>query len=131
MDATVMEQLQTWRAEIGAELTEARQAAADAAADLRTTTVARDVAHARTAAFRFALSGLRQPLPSALARRIEPLDRDVHSADGAVARATAMEANARVGVADLEDALSQLMRLLAPPPPVEESADDMVDEVTQ
>jgi hypothetical protein len=131
MDGSAMEQLREWRDEIETELAAARQAAADAAEDLRTTTVARDVAHARTAAFRFALSGLRQPLPSALARRIEPLDRDVHSADGAVARATAMEANARVGVADLEDALSQLMRLLAPPPPVEESADDMVDEVTQ
>jgi hypothetical protein len=126
MDATIMEQLQTWRAEIEIELSEAKQASADAAESVRTATFERDVAHARIAVVRVAMSGLRSPLPSALTRRIEPLVRDVHSADGAVARGAAILTNARNLVADLGDALEQLTRLIAPPPAEEELAEELV-----
>lgn len=124
MDTT--EQFEAWRAEIEADVAEARQEETSAAEELATATVTRNAAHARFVALRFTLSGLSGPLPTPIAQRLHQIERDVQTADGAVARGTGLVANTRIRVADLEGALSQLTQLIALPP-IEEPADELAE----
>jgi chromosome segregation ATPase len=117
------EQFTAWRAEIEAELTEARAEVAQAEADLAHARAARGDVAAKGEAIREALAPLRDSTASALRGRLSSFDQGLRQADGAITRATAVLQNAQNKVGDLETGLAQITGLMTPPEPAEESAE--------
>jgi hypothetical protein len=105
-----------WAGEIAGELQEARQALAVATEELQAAEMARDVAVAQQRATQAAimLADLRQPLAFALALRVQVSGEDAHAAAGVVGRCRSQVAAALARIADHEEGLDQLARILAP-----------------
>jgi peptidoglycan hydrolase CwlO-like protein len=119
--------LQTWKAEIEAEVIEAAASLTSATEALAAAVTARDVAraeHLKVAAIMGDLVAdhsaaaryFGQPhagFPAAIARRAHPTEQALHRAEGAVTHAKQEVENAQHAVDDLTEALTRIARAVA------------------
>jgi hypothetical protein len=122
------DELQTWRAEIAAELEIASTDLAATVEAIAAAQTARDLAWAERHRVAATLHGLaddpawngrvlsqpRPAMPSALAKRLDPSERASRQADGKLSLEKQNAENAQRVVDDLKDALERLDRALVP-----------------
>lgn len=104
----MMHEFQAMRAELEAELIEARRQVTATAADAADAEAARVVALAARDAVQAAVAPLGNKIGSALAERLAAKNREVHAATGTVTRTTMIAEVARHRVADLEASIEQI-----------------------
>jgi chromosome segregation ATPase len=109
-----METFETWRHETATELNQAKQELTAAGENLTAAEKARDLASAERLRIRAMLGALPQPIPGLLMTRVQPVERALHTAEGALTMAKQNVANARHRVEQLQDALDSLAAVLAP-----------------
>lgn len=115
----VTEIFQTWHDELAAELDLVTTDLATAIEQHADAIAARNVAMAQRSEVAAVLAGLQQPVPSAIAVRVQPFDRAVNAAEGQVSQLRETMAAWRWRADDLAEAVAVAKSLLPELEPAE------------
>ena len=123
MKAEIMTEFETMRADLEAELAEARERVAETAADAAAADAARLDAVAVRDAMQLAVGPLGETIGAPIALRLADKSRAVAQATGNATRAKLLAEFARTRVVELEAAITQIQHLIDPPQPEPELID--------
>ena len=118
-----MTEFETMRADLEAELAEARERVAETAADAAAADAARLDAAAARDAMQLAVGPLGETIGAPIVLRLAHRSRAVAQATGNATRAKLLAEFARTRVVELEAAITQIQHLIDPPQPEPELID--------